>query len=166
MTQPPYSSQPTYAPPQGYAPPPQGYGPYVPLPVAAPPVRGAGLGVVAFVLAAVAAVGTSIVGAVAAFRIGVGTGQEITLTTSADDFDWSLLTPVRDWVLLGEVAFWVGTALGIWALVQGIIAITKNAGRGWGIAAVVVATIGPIAFGTGVQLCLIAGFASGFAPSS
>ena len=77
------------------------------------------------------------------------------------DFDWSILTPVRDWVLLGEIAFWAGTVLGTWALVQGIVAIVKDRGRGWGIAAVVLAVIGPIAFAVGVQALLAAGFASG-----
>ena len=150
-----------YAPPAGYAPPPQGYGPYVPS-AAAPPVRrGAGLGVVAFVLAVVAALGATVVGCLAGFNIGLGTGREIALRPMDIDFDWSILTPVREWVLWGEIAFWAGTVLGTWALVQGIIAIVKDRGRGWGVAAVVIAVIGPIAFAVGVQGFLAAGFASG-----
>jgi hypothetical protein len=77
------------------------------------------------------------------------------------DFDWSTLAPVRDWVLVGEVAFWAGTVLGVWAIIQGIVAVVKNSGRGWGIVAIVIGAIGPIAFLLGVQALLVAGFASG-----
>jgi hypothetical protein len=117
--------------------------------------------VVAFVLAVIAAVGATILGSIAGYNIGVGTARNFLVDAADIDFDWSLLTPVRGWVLLGELSFWGGTILGIWALVQGIIAIVKNLGRGWGIAAVVIAVIGPIAFATGVQAFLAAGFASG-----
>jgi hypothetical protein len=117
--------------------------------------------VVAFALAVIAALGATILGSIAGYSIGLGTGRDVMLDPTGIDFDWSILTPVRGWVLLGELAFWGGTILGIWALVQGIIAIAKNRGRGWGIAAVVIAVIGPIAFGIGVQAFLAAGFASG-----
>jgi hypothetical protein len=151
----------TYAPPPGYAPPPQGYGPYIPSPAPAPGAGRSGLGIVAFALALLAALGASIVGSIAGFNIGLGTGREVSLQPMDIDFDWSILTPVREWVLLGELSFWAGTILGIWAIVQGIVAIVRNRGRGWGIAAIVVAAIGPIAFATGVQAFLAAGFASG-----
>ena len=141
--------------------PPQGYGPYTPPPPPAPASEGSGLGVVAMVLAVIAVLGATVIGSIAAYNIGLGTGREIALRPMDIDFDWSVLTPVRDWVLLGEIAFWGGTVLGIWAIVQGIIAIVKNRGRGWAIAAVVVAVIGPIAFGVGVQAFLTAGFAAG-----
>jgi outer membrane lipoprotein SlyB len=117
--------------------------------------------VIAFVLAVLATFGATLLGSIAGYNIGLGTGREIALRPMDIDFDWSILTPVREWVLLGELSFWVGTILGIWALVQGIVAIVKNRGRGWGIAAVIVAVIGPIAFATGVQAFLAAGFASG-----
>ena len=107
---PPPAPQPYgYAPPAGYARPTQGYGPYVPMP-ASPPLarRGPGLGIVAFVLAVLAAVGATIVGSIAGYNIGLGTGRSIALEPMDIDFDWSILTPVRDWVLLGEIAFWVG----------------------------------------------------------
>lgn len=151
----------TYAPPTGYAPPPQGYGPYVPLPAAGRVRRGAGLGVVALVLAVLAAVGATILGAIAGYGIGLGTGRSLALPAMDLQFDWSILTPVREWVLLGEIAFWTGTALGTWALVQGIVAIVQDRGRGWGLAAVIVAALGPIAFAVGVQALLTAGFAAG-----
>ena len=50
---------------------------------------------------------------------------------------------MRDQVLWAEVSFWAGTALGVFALVAGIIAIVKRRGRGPGIAAVIVAVIAP-----------------------
>jgi len=151
----------TYAPPPGYAPPPQGYGPYVPTRPAASPARGSGLGIVAFALAVIAAIGATVLGSLAGFNIGQGAGREIALQPMSVDFDWSILTPVREWVLWGELAFWAGTILGTWAIVQGIVAIVKDRGRGWGIAAVVVAVIGPVAFAIGVQTFLVAGFTSG-----
>ncbi|PZF60056.1 hypothetical protein DEI81_13570 [Curtobacterium sp. MCBD17_013] len=50
-------------------------------------------------------------------------------------------------IATGGLLALVGTAFGIWALVQGIIAIAKDRGRVFGIIAVVVAVLGPIAFG-------------------
>ena len=112
-------------------------------------------------LALVAAVGASILAALASFNIGLGTGREIAMRALDADFDWSILSPVRDWVLLGEVSFWAGTVLGITALVLGIVAIVTRRGRGTGIAAVVIAALGPVAFGAVVQGFLTAGFAAG-----
>ncbi|MFB7893831.1 hypothetical protein ACFC1I_16650 [Microbacterium sp. NPDC056044] len=157
-----------YAPPVGYA-APAGYAaapaaasvPAYGAPAPAPAKRGSGLGVVALVLALVATVGASLVGAIASFNVGLGAGREVATRPFTGDFDWGVLAPVRDWVLLGEVSFWVGTALGLWALIQGIVAIVRGRGRGAGIAAVIVAAIGPIAFGAVVQGFLTAGLAAG-----
>ncbi|GAA5091319.1 hypothetical protein GCM10025760_18310 [Microbacterium yannicii] len=154
-----YAPAPGYAPPAGYAVSPVAasgqYGTGI-------PARRSGvLGVVALALALVATVGAGIVGAIASFRIGLGAGREISARAFDADFDWSVLSPVRDWVLLGEVAFWVGTVLGLWALVQGIVAIVTARGRGAGIAAVIVAALGPIAFGAVVQGFLTAGLSAG-----
>ena len=154
-----------YAPPPGYA-PPVGY----PVPPAAASVSAYGapatakrsaLGLVALALALVATIGASLFAAIASFQIGLGAGREISSRPFTGDFDWSVLTPVRDWVLMGEVSFWVGTAIGVWALVQGIVAVVKGRGRGAGIAAVVIAALGPIAFGAVVQGFLTAGLAAG-----
>jgi hypothetical protein len=68
---------------------------------------------------------------------------------------------VREWVLLGEIAFWAGTVLGIWAIVQGIVAIAKRRGLGTGIAAVVVAVVGFFIFVTTVYGAGLAGIATG-----
>lgn len=155
-----------YAPPPGYAPPtgfgvaPDGAAPFSPA-GAAPPRRSGALGIVALVLAVVATVGASLLAAAAAFTIGLGAGREISGRSVTADFDWSILTPVRDWVLLGEIAFWAGTVLGLWALIQGTVAIVTSRGRGAGIAAVIVAALGPVAFGVTVQALLGAGLTAG-----
>ncbi|MET2010008.1 hypothetical protein ABXJ56_00510 [Microbacterium chocolatum] len=162
-----------YAPPSGYALAPAPVAPYgnplrpvdgAPVgPAAAGPASAASgaLGVIAFVLSLVAAVGTSVVAAVAAYRVGVGAGRRLFEDAMLGTFDWSFLTPVRGDVLWAEIAFWTGTALGIWALVQGIIAIVQRRGRGFGIAAVVIACLGPVVFGLVVQGLLTAGLAAG-----
>ncbi|GAA5197228.1 hypothetical protein [Microbacterium jejuense] len=147
-----------YAPPAGYA-PPQGFG--MPQPAAAPARRGRGLGLIALVLALVAVVGAGIGGAIASFRIGLGAGKGLASLPLDGSWDWSILTPVRDWVLLGEVSFWFGTAIGVWALVQGIVATVTGRGRALGITAIVVAALGPIVFGGLVQGFLTAGLAAG-----
>ncbi|WP_372461349.1 hypothetical protein [Microbacterium aurantiacum] len=161
-----------YAPPPGYALAPAPVAPYgnplrpsdspYGVPVAGPPPAAAAtLGIIAFVLSLVAAVGTSIVAAVAAYRVGLGAGRRLFDDAMVGSFDWSFLAPVRGDVLWTEIAFWTGTALGIWALVQGIIAIVKRRGRGFGIAAVVIACLGPVVFGVVVQSLLAAGLAAG-----
>jgi hypothetical protein len=119
------------------------------------------LGVVALVLAVIATVGAACGAAIAGFGIGLGTGREIAMRPLSTDFDWSVLAPVRDQVLLAEVSFWLGTAIGVWALVQGVIALVKGRGRGWAIAAVVVAALGPIVFFAVLQGFLAAGLAAG-----
>ena len=172
QTPPPAPTAP-YAPPGGYA-PPAGYpagayaAPYVPMvgygpaPVAPGPAhRSPALGVVALLLALAAAVVAPIVVAVAAFAVGAGAGREISLRPAAGDFDWSILSPVREWVLLGEISFWAGTVLGVWAIAQGIVAIVKRRGRGQGIGAVVLGALGPIVWGVALQITLTLGLASG-----
>jgi hypothetical protein len=135
--------------------------PVIPYGAPVPAKRSGALGIVALALALVATIGASLLAAIASFNIGLGSGREISSRPFTGDFDWSVLTPVRDWVLLGEVSFWIGTALGVWALIQGIVAIVTSRGRGAGIAAVVIAALGPIAFGAVVQGFLTAGLAAG-----
>lgn len=154
---PPASAQ-GYAMPAGYA-PPAGYVAGLGAPVARP--SGRGLGVVALIVALVATVGSALAVAAAAFGIGLGTGRETALRPIGADFEWAILTPVRDWVLLAEVSFWIGTVLGVWALVQGVIAIVKDRGRAVGIAAVAIAAAGPIVFFLVLAGFMEAGFAAG-----
>jgi hypothetical protein len=163
-----YPGGPQYAPPPGYA-----GAPYV-APYAAPrhpqfaaavtpteTPRGPWLGIVALLAALAAAIIAPIVGAVAGFRIGMGAGTAIAMRPVDAPWDWRVLTPVRDWVLMGEMSFWLGTALGVWAIVQGVIAIIKARGRGAGIAAVIIAILGFFAFVFAVWFTVLAGFASG-----
>ena len=145
----------TYAP-AGYA------GGYSPSPASAPKKPG-GLGLVALLLSLAAAVVAPIVGAIAAFQIGSGTWSWSSLETMDENSfaDLSFLSPVREWVLLGEIAFWGGTVLGIWAIVQGIVAIAKRRGLGTGIAAIVVAVLAIFIFGTVVYAAALAGIGTG-----
>ena len=126
-----------------------------------PPVRRRGrpLGTWALLLSVVATVLAPAVGGFAAFRVARGAGPEFFATPSGS-FDWRVLSPVRDLVLLGEVAFWSGTVVGIVAFVLGITAIVKRAATGAGIAAVVVAVLGPIVFGGLAALAIGAGLAA------
>lgn len=123
--------------------------------------KSGGLGLVALLLALGAAVVAPLVGAVAAFQVGAGSGARLETMPESAWSDLSFLSPVRDWVLLGEVAFWAGTVLGVWAIVQGIVAIVKRRGLGTGIAAVVVAVFGVVIFGTVVYGAGIAGVVTG-----
>jgi len=120
--------------------------------------RSGTLGTVALLLALAAAVAATAVAAIASVRIGEVAGAAI-LAGPASEFDWASLAPARGAVLAGEVSFWVGTALGIWALVQGIVAIVQQRGRGQGIAAVVIAALGPAVFSVAVLISISAGAA-------
>lgn len=136
------------APPGAFSGPAGGYtAPYAPT---TPPAGGPGLGRMALLLALLATVVLTIVGAVLAWQIGHGIGSSTDLTNLENRVsgnDLSILTPVRELVLWVEITSWTATALGIWALVQGIVAIAKRRGRGPGIAAVVIAALGPFVYG-------------------
>ncbi len=109
----------------------------------------------------VAALVPWICGAVAGFQIGLGAGAALALLPAEAQTDLSVLSPVRDWVLLAEVAFWAGTVLGIWALVQGIIAIARRRGRMQGVIAVVTAALGVLLFALATAVGLAAGAGAG-----
>ncbi|OAN37920.1 hypothetical protein [Microbacterium sp. H83] len=119
------------------------------------------LGILALVLAIVAAVVTPIIAGITGFEIGrrIPAGFD---TTSPEFL--TLLSPARDQVLWAEVSFWTGTILGIAAIVIGIIAIRRKKGRGAGIAALVVAVLGPIVFWVVLFVSLSLGMASTLAP--
>ncbi|MDR6692443.1 hypothetical protein J2X55_003387 [Microbacterium sp. 1154] len=145
-------------------------GPAFAAPHAAPPVgtlltppkptrRGRPLGAWALILSVVAAVLASAVGGFAAFRSARGAAPGLS-TMSSNSFDWRVLSPVRDLVLLGEVAFWSGTVIGLTALTLGIIAIVRRSGRGAGIAGLVIAALGPAVFGGFTLIAIVAGLAS------
>lgn len=92
----------------------------------------------------------------AAFRVARGAGREF-VARGGQSVDWRLLSPVRDLVLVAEIAFWAGTALGIAAFILGIVAASVDRGRGAGIAAIVVSALAPIVFALLVGLALAAG---------
>lgn len=124
--------------------------------------HGRAVGVVALVAAVLAAVGASIVGAIAGFQIGVGVDPAI-FGASQPAGDLRVLSPVRSWVLVAEIAFWIGTALGVWAIVQGIVAIAGARGRPWAIAGVVIAVLGPVIFFAAVIIAVTVGAGGGSA---
>src|SRR5690606_42154186 len=74
--------------------------------------------------------------------------------------DLSILTPVRIQVLWAEIAFWSGTALGVGAIVLGIVAVAKRRGRGLGVTAIVLAALGPFGFFLAVSVFLGIGAAA------
>ncbi|WP_150959039.1 hypothetical protein [Microbacterium testaceum] len=144
-------------------------GPVFAAPHTAPPVgtllappestrRGRPLGTWALALSVVASVLASAVGGFAAFRSARGAAPGLD-TMSSNGFDWRVLSPVRDLVLLGEVAFWSGTVIGLTALVLGIVAIARRSGRGAGIAALVIAVVGPAIFAGLTLVAIVAGLA-------
>ncbi|MFJ4038103.1 hypothetical protein ACIPVB_08440 [Microbacterium sp. NPDC090007] len=125
--------------------------------------RGRPVGTWALLLAIVATVLASAVGGFAAYRVARGAAPGVTETTT---FDWRILSPVRDLVLVGEVSFWSGTVIGIAALVLGIVAIARRAGRGAGIAAVVVSALGPAVFALLIVIAAVAGLSGSGDPGS
>lgn len=162
---PPAYGQPAYTPPTGaYAAGPAGYaglhGSFVP--PAAPVRASSALGIVALVLALIALLVPSVIGGIAGFEVGKGIGLiDPEVLDAPDSIDLSLFAPVREQVLLLEISFWLGTALGLWALVQGIVAIARRRGRGAGIAAVVIAVLAPLLYVTVVIVVLAGGVAAG-----
>ncbi len=120
------------------------------------------LGVLALVLSLVAAVITPIVAAVAGYEIGRRVPEAIMRLRGASDFSsLAFLSPARDQVLWAELSFWTGTILGIAAIILGIMAIARKRGRGQGIAALIVAVIGPMIFFVVLGIALGAGAAAG-----
>lgn len=123
-----------YAPAQQYAYPPQ-----------QAPTGSPVLGILAFVASVLAAAGSTIMGVIATVEIARYLGSDSGRSVVYAD-DLSFLSPVRGSVLLAEVSFYVGTALGVIAIVLAIIAIAKRLGRGWAISGLVIAVIAPIVY--------------------
>ncbi|MFK4851620.1 hypothetical protein ACI3KT_08300 [Microbacterium sp. ZW T6_19] len=150
------------APPGAYHVPVGGYaapqGGYV-APQVAPTQSGGFLGILSLILAGIAAIIIPIIAGVAGFEIGVRIPSGI--DTTDPDF-LSALSPARTQVLWAEIAFWVGTALGIAAIVVGIIAIRKKQRRALGIVGMVLAVLGAAIFWIVLVATLSAGMATGF----
>lgn len=154
---------PTYqAPPGAYPAPVGGYG--APTggyqPSAAPQQKSSALGIVAFALSVVAAVVAPIIGGAAGYQIGFKLPSAMSQLNESTS-DLSFLAPVRDQVLMGEISFWLGTLTGIAAIVLGIMAIAKRAGRAWGITALILGALGPLIFFTVLSVTLGLGASSG-----
>ncbi|MGB4777252.1 hypothetical protein, partial [Microbacterium sp.] len=126
---------------------------------------------VALVVALVAVVGATALSAITGYAAANGAMRGAAASSPAGLEDLTtdqllaLLSPVRGLVLWAEIGFWAGTVLGLWALVQGIVAIATarggGKGRGQGIAAVIVAALGPVVFAAVVAVTVSAGVAAG-----
>ncbi|WP_374010036.1 hypothetical protein [Leifsonia sp. LS-T14] len=142
----PQYAQPQYAQPQyaaaPYGPPasPNGWG----APVAAVP-RSRALGLSALLIAAP----VFVLSIVASIVIGISAGPLATRTSTSFNFNTGDLTPEQAatfapvGVLMG-VQMLLGTALGILALVLGIIAVATKRGRPLGVVAICLAAAAPI----------------------
>lgn len=129
-----------------------------------PPARPQGTrttGAMALVLALLAAIVVPVVGGLIAYQIGaLLPGVAISVNSSFRD-DLAVLSPARTQVLWAEITFWTGTALGVSAIVLGIVAAVKRRGRGLGITAIVLSVLGPVGFFLVVSIFLgIGAFAS------
>ncbi|MBY6062481.1 hypothetical protein [Microbacterium esteraromaticum] len=132
-----------------------------PAPFAPPPAPAKTLGALALVAAFLAAVVAPIIGASLAFTVGtVVPATAVDVDTTFTD-DLALLSPARIQVLWAEITFWAATAIGVAAIVLGIIAGVTRRGRGMGIAAIVIAAIGPVFFFVGVGILFGIGAAVG-----
>jgi hypothetical protein len=104
--------------------------------------RGHGLGLFALVLAVLVISGTVIVSIV----LGITGGQYAT-NLLPDGYTYDLGGDSSGIQALAAETAWqyvIGTALGVWAIVQGIVAIAKNRGRLFGVLAILVAVPGPV----------------------
>jgi hypothetical protein len=150
------------APPGAYQVPVGGYaapqGGYV-APEAGAQASGGFLGILALILGGIAAIVIPIIAGIAGFEIGVRIPSGI--DTNDPDL-LSTLSPARTQVLWAEISFWAGTALGIAAIVIGIIAIRKKQRRALGIVGLVLAVLGAGIFWIVLVITLSAGTATGF----
>lgn len=116
------------------------------------------LGILSLILGGIAAIVIPIIAGIAGFEIGVRLPSGF--DTTDPDF-LSTLSPARTQVLWAEIASWVGTALGIAAIVVGIIAIRKKQRRGLGIAGLALGVLGAGIFWIVLVATLSAGTATG-----
>ncbi|WP_309065773.1 hypothetical protein [Microbacterium sp.] len=146
------------APPGAYAVPMGGYqvpvGGYT-VPPAAPPASPV-TGVIALLTGLLAAVVVPLIGGILGYQIGtLVPAADFSTATGVEDL--SIFSPARTQILWAEIAFWSGTVLGIAAFVLGIVATVKRRGRGQGIAAIVLAVLGPVFFFGALFVMLAAG---------
>ena len=120
------------------------------------------LGIIAFVAALLGVV----IGAILAFVAGLQTAEIAQYAdTSTGQLDPNTLPPGAEQTAsavagLSVAAFAVYGILGLWGFIQGIVAAIKNRGRGWGIAAIVIAVLGGIVVITALGVGAAAGVGS------
>ncbi|MDN4641501.1 hypothetical protein QCD70_14695 [Agreia sp. PsM10] len=111
----------------------------------APPALPKTLGVVAFIAALVVLVFALVLSVVAGLAFAPLAGQMITDGGTIDQSAVSADDPgVAAFGVLSMAYFVGGTLLGLWALVQGLIATIKKRGRGFGIVAMALAVATPV----------------------
>lgn len=134
----------------------------------APSTTGPGtprLGIVALVVAIVAAAGGLIFALIGAHAVGVDVGTRLAAQPVAE-ITLGQLAPVNPWILTMEIAFWIATLLGLWALVQSITAIATHRGRPQGIAGAIVAVAGPTLYVAAGTLAFTIGLGAAFAAAA
>ncbi|MDQ1084425.1 MULTISPECIES: hypothetical protein [Microbacterium] len=120
------------------------------------------LGIIAFVASLLAVV----VGAILAYTAGLqAAGIAQYVDPSAGQVDPESLPPeVQQSAVavagLSVAAFAIYGILGLWGFIQGIIAAVKNRGRGWGIAAIIIAVLGGIVVIAALSIGAAAGVGS------
>lgn len=125
------------------------------------------LGIMSLALAMISALIPAIMIAIAFINVArylTNTTIDTVVRFIAGEFntvDLSILAPVRGWILLGEISFWAGTIIGLWALIQGIIATVTGRGRAVGIAAIVVAVAAPFIYFTAAAIAISSGAIAG-----
>lgn len=137
--------------------------------ISAPKLRGRRtLGVIALIVAMVGLVAGTVLQFVAGAQLGgVGAFVDVgRLVSEGKQIDASTLPDAAKQIVntantISVIAFLVWLLLELWAIIQGIAAIVARRGRAWGIAALVVATVGYFV----VQIAYTAGLAVGVAPS-
>jgi hypothetical protein len=111
---------------------------------ASPPQKSKTLGVVAFVAGLTVLVASPIVSVFVGLSLGhlvqPGAGFAQGFSAGANSRDPQSVIGG----LLIFVQLLLGTGLGIWALVQGIVAVRLGRGRSWGVVAIVFAAVAPI----------------------
>ncbi|WIE71966.1 hypothetical protein [Curtobacterium sp. MCJR17_020] len=116
------------------------------------------LGVIAFVVGLAALV----VGVIGGYLFGQAFGgsdafrdsMENSGATPSDSQITELMTSSS--AVTGSLMFYLGTALGLWAIVQGIIAAVTKRGRAWGVFAIVLAVVAVIAFAIAIGIAAVA----------
>ncbi|HEX4057483.1 MAG TPA: hypothetical protein VHX87_04090 [Galbitalea sp.] len=109
-----------------------------------PPAKSKTLGVVAFIVGLVVIVFSVIASVIVGNLLGSILKPGSTFSQGFQAGATSTDPRVAFGGLLVVVQLLLGTGLGVWAFVQGIVAVRSDRGRGWGIAAIVIAAIAPV----------------------